>query len=102
MTDELTKNQKDRAEWYDRNGPLPERPETKVKIAPKAKGQLADGYSKLDMPKQSDRDFHEQTKSTRNSVGSSWAPGKQLHGTGSPSSEESFVKPKASKESHAK
>jgi len=99
---EMTKNQKDRAEWYDRNAELPERHETKVKIAPKAKGELASGYSKVDMPKVNERDFHEQTKSERASVGSSWSVGKQLHGTGSPSSEESFVKPVASKESHAK
>jgi hypothetical protein len=99
---EMPQNQKDRAEWYDRNAELPEREESKVKIAPKAKGQLADGFSKLSMPVQSEKDFHAQTKSERNSVGSRFTVGQQLHGKASPSSEESFVKPKASKESNAR
>jgi len=61
----------DRNEWYDRNADLPERPETTVKIAPKAKGELAIGYSKLDMPKAPEQG-HLTTKSERSSVGGVW------------------------------
>jgi len=90
----------DRNEWYDRNADLPERPETKIKIAPKAKGELAQGYQNRDMPK-TPEDGHLTTTSERNSVSRPFKPGigNQLPSQSSP---ESFVKPVASKESHAK
>jgi hypothetical protein len=92
----------EREEWYSRNAELPERPETKVKIAPKAKGELSQGFIKKDMPVQSEKDFHAQTKAERSSVGAAYKTDGKLHGKASPSSEESFVKPKASKETNAR
>jgi hypothetical protein len=97
---EMPKSPKDRAEWYDRNAELPDRPETKIKMAPKAKGMLSTGFNKLDTPKQPEQ-AHAQTKSERDSVGSRWrpGPGNQHKGKASPSSEESFLKQAKNKES---
>ena len=91
----------DREEWYNRAPQVPEVEKSNIKIAPKAKGQLADGFVKKDMPAEP-KQGHAQTNSERNSVGSRFTVGQQLHGKASPSSEESFVKPKASKETNAR
>lgn len=40
---------------YDEASDASNRPETKIKIAPKAKGMLGDGFTKLDMPKAKDQ-----------------------------------------------
>ena len=102
----MPKNQKDRAEWYDQMADLPQDDATKIKITPKAKGELSVGYSKLDAgsdttPKPL------QLASKRDSVGRAW-PGPKgrvgtvLHGKASPSSSESFLKVAANKEFKAK
>jgi len=92
-------NQKDRAEWYNREAELPERLGTEIKITKQAKGQLSDGYSKLDTPAVVEK-AQQQTKSERDSVSSRW-PGPKgrvgtvHHGKASPSNEADcvYVKP---------
>lgn len=74
---------------------------TEIKIAPKAKGELSSGYSKIATPAQPDQ-AHAQTKAERASVGGRWQVGKQLHGTASPSSEESFLKQKKNHEARGR
>lgn len=64
-------NMTDREVWYDKNAVLPLQDETKIKIAPKPAGELADGYSKIKTPELK-ISGHEQTKSERNSVGGPW------------------------------
>lgn len=92
----------DREEWYSRDPKVPEQEASKsIKIAPKAKGELSSGYSKLAMPAPLAQG-HAQTKSERSSVGARYRTDGKLHGKASPSSEESFLKQRASKESHTK
>jgi hypothetical protein len=96
------KNQKDRAEWYDREGTLPEQDATKM--SGKTKVVISQGYRDIPMPKPRD-DGHAQTKSERSRVGSKW-PGPKgrvgtiLHGKSSPSSP--ALKQRKSRESRAK
>jgi hypothetical protein len=104
---EMPQNQKDRAGWYDRQAELPENPATKIKITPKATGQLANGYSDVATPKQPESAYHAQTKHERSRVGGEWPGpkgrvGKVLHGKSSPSSQESWVVVKKNHEASAK
>jgi len=102
----MPKNQKDRADWYDQMADLPQNDATKINITSKAKGQLADGYSKLDAGKDT-TGKPLQLKSERERVGSKW-PGPKgrvgtvLHGKASPSSAESFLHVAKNKEFQAK
>lgn len=76
--------------------------QSKVKMTPKGKGMLTDGFTKLSLPEdKSPKPL--QLKATRDSVGAKWpGPGKQLHGKASPSSKESFVRVAHNKEFQAK
>lgn len=89
-----------RADWYDKN---PKAPDTSpsVKIAPKAKGELADGYSKVATPAES-KDGHMQTKSDRDKVGSPWSLDSKHTGKASPANHADVVKVKANHEYRAK
>lgn len=66
---------------------------SKIKVAAKPAGQLAQGFSQVDMPKEL-KQGHFQTTSERDRVSTRWrpGPGKQHKGKASPSSEESFLK----------
>jgi hypothetical protein len=88
---------------YDEMADANRREATKIKIGPKPAGQLTNGFTTLDTPKQR-LQGHAQTKSERNSVGSRWrpGPGNQHKGKASPSSEESFLKQRKNHESSAK
>jgi hypothetical protein len=89
---EMPKNQKDRAEWYNRVAEVPQNDATKINITSKAKGQLADGYSKLETPAfKAGYDPDE-----RDDVGARWPGpkgrvGKVLHGKSSPASKADCV-----------
>jgi len=98
----MNERQVNRENWYNKDPKAPEQEASKsIKIAPKAKGELADGFSKVSMPAPKD-DGHMQTKSTRDSVGGRWRAGEQLHGKASPASEADCVKVKPNHEAHAK
>jgi len=95
-----------RNEWLDQHAEHDDFDPTKITISPKAKGQLADGYSKLDAGKDA-TGKPLQLKSERERVGSKW-PGPKgrvgtvLHGKASPSSAESFLHVAKNKEFQAK
>ena len=94
-----------RSGWYDRTTDKPKDDATSVHITSKAKGQLADGFTKLEMPAASPT--AKLSDGAKEHTGSKW-PGPKgrvgtiLHGKASPSSRESWVKTAKNREFQAK
>ena len=91
--------------WYDRTTDKPVDDATTIHITPKARGQLADGYTKLEMPAAAPT--AKLSDGAKEHTGSKWPGpkgrvGTTLHGKASPSSAESFLRTAKNREFQAK